>query len=371
MLGVTGDSTNHFSVKMIFWMWAFLATSINLRNVQSYPPSVSSISQYRAGLQKWNLEALPRDISFDAGQIEIIRMIGKIDVQIDKQIIEDAKRELERTGGNDKKITEFNQWTSAVSNTGSATSVRVFEARIPGGTKCFLKEFLPIGLSFGRRELLTTRKLVARWNELEATGEDSIPPFPILLGSLKTDERVEDPAFRNRWMMMFPKTRPPGAGNLWLIFKWDKSSFKSLKTFPPLPQVVEGLDYFRKEERLLKRWRFVRKIMRSGLETVDFIHRTGYCHNAVSSESMWMSTTNQQSLDELGLSLTDLGACQKFSELGPQGAREGTIQDMYNLGFVFLELIFASFCDDNMGAEMVRATLGNFNDTLQHTYFVV
>jgi hypothetical protein len=357
---VAKDPSDQSVVTMIFWIWAFLATSIStLRNVQSYPPSISSISKYRAALQKWNLDALPRDISFDAGQIEIIRMIGKIDVQIDKQIIEDAKRELERSGGNDKKISEFNQWTSAVSNTGSATSVRVFEARIPGGTKCFLKEFLPIGLSFGRRELLTTRKLVARWNELEATGEDSIPPFPILLGSLKTDERVEDPAFRNRWMTMFPKTRPPGAGNLWLIFKWDKSSFKSLKTFPPLPQVVEGLDYFRKEERLLKRWRFVRKIMRSGLETVDFIHRTGYCHNAVSSESMWMSTTNQQSLDELGLSLTDLGACQKFSELGPQGAREGTIQDMYNLGFVFLELIFASFCDDNMGAEMVRATLGN------------
>lgn len=335
-----------------------LVTASTFSNVHCYLTSGTSITQYQASLQKWRSEALPRDISFDAGQVEIIRMIGKIDVQIDKQIIDDAKREIERTGGNEKKINEFNQWTSAISNTGTATSVRVFEARIPGGTKCFLKEFLPIGLSFGRRELLTTRKLVARWNELNNSIEDSIPPFPVLLGSLKTDERVEDPAFRNRWIMMFPKTKPPGAGNLWLIFKWDKSSFKSLKTFPPLPQVVEGLDYFRKEERLMKRWRFVRKILRSGLETVDFIHRSGYCHNAVSSESMWMSTTNQQSMDELGLSLTDLGACQKFSELGPQGAREGTIQDMYQLGFVFLELVFASFSDDNMGAEIARATLG-------------
>ena len=341
--------------------WAIVVVGIcatSFCNVHSYLTSSSSTT-YRASLCNGILNALPRDIVFDAGQVEIVRMIGKIDIQINEQILEDAKGDFEKSGGDDeKKMNEFNQWSSAAAKTGMATSVRVFEARIPGGTKCFLKEFLPIGLAFGKRELQTTRKLVARWTDLETSTPDSIPPFPVLLGSLKTDERVEDPAFRNRWLMMFPKTRPPGAGNLWLIFKWDKSSFKSLKTFPPLPQVVEGLDYFQKEKRLMKRWRFIRKIMRSGLETVDFIHRSGYCHNAVSSESLWMSTTNQQSMDELGLSITDLGACQKFSELGPQVAREGTIIDMYQLGFVFLELVFASFSEDNVGAEIARGTLG-------------
>ena len=299
--------------------YTLIAIGISITSVCyvcSYLTPIPSISRRRAHLGQRTLGGVPRDITFDAGQVEIIRMIGKIDVQIDKAIIDNARKEFEKTVGSEKKANEFDQWSSAASNTGVATSVRVFEARIPGGTKCFLKEFLPVGLAFGKRELLTTRKLVARWNEIDSSTGDKIPPFPVLLGSLKTDERVEDPAFRNRWMMMFPKTRPPGAGNLWLIFKWDQSSFKSLKTFPPLPQVVEGLDYFRKEERISKRWRFVRKIMRSGLETVDFLHRSGYCHNAVSSESLWMSTTNQQSLDELGLSLTDLGACQKFSELG-------------------------------------------------------
>ena len=129
----------------------------------------------------------------------------KIDVQIDKQILEDAKRDFEKSGGNDKKVNEFNQWSTAASNTGMATSVRVFEARIPGRTKCFLKEFLPVGLAFGRRELLTTRKLVARLNEIETSTEDTIPPFPVLLGSLKTDERVEDPAFR-RVRLIVPTT---------------------------------------------------------------------------------------------------------------------------------------------------------------------
>ena len=33
---------------------------------------------------------------------------------------------------------------------------------------------------------------------------------------------------------------------------------------------------------------------------------------------------------------------------------------MYQLGFVFLELIFASFCDDNAGAEKARGVIGEF-----------
>jgi hypothetical protein len=334
-----------------------IATLSVIHNVQCYMERSFSVSRQKSIGNILLLESVPRDINFDAGQVEIIRMIGKIDVEIDKQTIDDSRKEMERSGGSQKQMNEFNQINNALSSSGSATSVRVFEARITGGTKCFLKEFLPVGLSFGRRELLTTRKLASKWNELNLPIERP-PPFPVLLGSLKTDERVEDPEFRNRWIQSFPKIRPPGAGNLWLIYKWDKSSFKSLKTFPPLPQVVEGLDYFRKEERISKRWRFIRKIMRSGLETVDFIHRSGYCHNAVSTESMWMTTTNQQSMEELGLSITDLGTCQKFSELGPQGAREGTILDMYQLGFVFLELIFSSFSDDNLGAEKARGILG-------------
>ena len=293
-------------------------------------------------------DAVPRDIQFDAGQIEIIRVLGKIDVMIDKQTLEDAKRELERSG--DTRLR-------SLADEGRTTSVRVFEAMIPGGNQCFLKEYLPIGMSFGSRELQTTRKLVTKWNELEKPANVT-PPFPILLGSLKTDERIENNEFRVQWSKRFPRTRPPEKGNIWLIFKWDAAAFRSIKTFPPLPQVVEGLDYFRKEERLLKRWRFVRKMIRSGLEALDFIHRAGYCHNSISSESLWMTTTNQQKLDELSLVITNLGTCQKFTELGPQIARDGAMEDMYRLGLVYLELILASFSDDNVGAQTARLRLG-------------
>ena len=254
-------------------------------------------------------QLVPRDIVFDAGQIEIVRVLGKIDVVVDKQTLEDAKRELEKNGDKLDRLRSLDDIS------GRATSVRVFEARIPGGNKCYLKEYLPIGMSFGSRELAATRKLVAKWNEMGKPSSET-PPFPILLGSLKTDERIENAEFRDRWSKRFPRTRPPERGNIWLIFKWDSSAFRSIKTFPPLPQVVEGLDYFRKDERLWKRWRFIRKMMRSGLEALDFVHRSGYCHSSVSSESLWMTTTNQQDVNELTLCITNLGTCQKFTELG-------------------------------------------------------
>jgi hypothetical protein len=171
-------------------------------------------------------QAIPRDLVFDASQIEIIRVLGKIDVMVDKQTLDEAGRaagDLERV-------------RASVDGGGRATSVRVFEARIPGGNRCFLKEYLPIGLSFGLRELAASRKLAAKWNELEKPVTVP-PPFPILLGSLKTDERIENAAFRERWAQRFPRTRPPERGNVWLIFKWDASAFRAINTYPRLPQV--------------------------------------------------------------------------------------------------------------------------------------
>ena len=49
---------------------------------------------------------------------------------------------------------------------------------------------------------------------------------------------------------------------------------------------------------------------------------------------------------------------------GPQIAREGTMEDMYRLGLVFLELILASFTDDNIGARAARVRLGRLRSNL-------
>lgn len=307
-------------------------------------------------------KVIPTPVALKAGSIEIVRFLGKIDI-----------------------IQAFNGERDFVplddgSGMARATSVRVFEAHLAASAlglgpealsvRCFLKEYLPAGEPFGRRELSTSRKLLDQWNRMQAAQREQLQqptqpmqatqpeqedfvPFPILLGSLRTDERIENEDFKRRWMQRFPRTRPPEAGNLWLLFEWDASSFKTLKAFPALPQVVEGLDYFRKRERTRKRWSYIRRAMRRCLEAIDFLHRAGYCHNAISTESIWLSTTNQLETDQLDVRLTDLGASQRLAELGPY-ARGGVMEDFYQLGLVFLELIVSSFSEDEGGAVDAR-----------------
>jgi len=82
---------------------------------------------------------------------------------------------------------------------------------------------------------------------------------------------------------------------------------------------VEGTDYFRKDERDRKRWRFLRKTILRSLEALDFLHRSGFCHNAVNTDTLWMTTTNQAEIDSLRVLISDFGACQKESELGVSG----------------------------------------------------
>lgn len=401
---------------------------------------------------------LPLDIVFRASQIEITRVLGKVDIIMDRASLKAAQREAEQMG---RPKTE-------VDPSGRTTSVRLFEARCIDGTRCFLKEYLPIGISFGKREFSASRRLRDRWNDRQMSKEspeedredgtvsninninpsnsgssgiepldiiqsenaeqlknypaseadtewnnvwDSLiaaddamsvaiplpsetgskgskemeiegnrnfatlqkelreyestrgsdaatPPFPVLLGSLRPDKRIESDSFVSRWRKQFPRTKPPASGNLWLVFRWDESTFKTMRRFPSLPQVVEGMDYFRKGERLKKRWRFMRKIILRGLESIDFLHRCGYCHNAINSDTIWMTTTNQVEINRLQLLLTNLGACQRVSELGTAGMRQGVAEDLYELGLVNLELIFSSFSDDSgTGAQSVRDRL--------------
>ena len=186
----------------------------------------------------------------------------------------------------------------------------------------------------------------------------SIPYFPVLLGSLITDFRIESNEFRSKWLKRFPSVRPPESGNLWLIFQWSDATFRNLKRYPNLPQIIQGFDYFNKNNRIKKRWIFIRKIIRLILETVDKLHRIhGYCHNSLSSECIWLTTTNQLEINNLQIVLSELGTCQKLVDLGPY-AKKGVFQDLYNLSYIFFELIISSFVDDNIAAQKIRAILG-------------
>jgi hypothetical protein len=81
-------------------------------------------------------QLVPRDIVFDAGQIEITRVLGKIDVVVDKQTLEDAKRELEKTGDKSDRLRSLDDIS------GRATSVRVFEGT-PGTSLSLLSPLNP------------------------------------------------------------------------------------------------------------------------------------------------------------------------------------------------------------------------------------
>jgi serine/threonine protein kinase len=67
----------------------------------------------------------------------------------------------------------------------------------------------------------------------------------------------------------------------------------------------------------MKRWRFVRKIMKCCLESLGFIHKNGFCHNALSEETIWLSTMDQQEIDSLHVKIADLGMSTSFEDLGP------------------------------------------------------
>lgn len=296
---------------------------------------------------------VPLDIQFEPDQIDVLRFLGKIDMMLDKETLESMK-EAQRRGDS----RDFKQWNS-LSEPGRYTSIRVFEAVIPGGTRCFLKEFLPIGAVYGKNERQVCRKLAQKWNDQETPRQQSfgsVPPFPVLLGALRTDERVKNEAFRKSWAAKFPGVSAPQSGNIWLIFKWDKGTFQALRRFPAIPQVIDPMNYFRKSKRIENRWRFVRKIMLSSLRALSFLHSTGQSHGSISSDSIWMTTTDQAQLGELSMKLTDLGNSQKFSDLGPS-ARSAAYEDIYQLAFVFLEQIFATFTEDTSGANQVRSRL--------------
>ena len=181
-------------------------------------------------------------------------------------------------------------------------------------------------------------------------------PVPVLIGSVRPDISIESKEYADRWVNSFPRCSPPAAGNLWLVYKWEDSSFRTVRKFPELPQIIDGFDYFRKDARDSKRWRFIRKIIRCALESIDYLHSAGLCHNSISSECLWLTTSMQQEIDKLAIVVTDLGACLNSDELGPY-ERKAALNDFYQLAFVFLELIVSSFNDDNFGAQLVRSQL--------------
>lgn len=293
----------------------------------AYRSPVSRVATLRSKrLQSGEDVPFPKQVLPD--EVEIKRLLGKIDV-----VNSEGKRD---------------------------TLMRVFEAYLQG-RRAFLKEYLPVSATLGMRELSTTRRAIKLYNKMqkEDGGMMGAPlPVPLVIGSLRTDSRIEDSGFQTLWRSNFPGIKPPQAGNIWLIYSWDQSSFKSLRSYPPLPQIVDAGDYFSPQKRAAKRWRFVRMIIFRTLEACDFVHRSGVSHNTLNSDSIWLTTTNEQDIDKAYVVITDLGASLSLKgDLGPMG-KDALFEDFYVLSFILLELVLASFTEEPFkGARQAREIL--------------
>jgi hypothetical protein len=325
---------------------------------------------------------IPRDVVLNVSNIDITRVLGKIELEV--ALFQGGQRQ--RKPSSRESIPGAEDWgldgvfASQSRSDTRETSLRLYEGLVflsgnrSNAIRCYFKEVLESGSDFGANELSVTRKLTNVWNKYQNESmwegkkktliyKHQFPPFPTLVGTFISDESIESTEFRRLWRSRFPRNPFPSPGNRWLAFRWDESSFKSMRRFPSLPQLVEGLDYFRPAQRADKRWLFVRCCLRHALESLDFLHTHGYSHNSVNIQSIWLSTTDEQERrrrpGSLRAVLADLGSCQKLQLGDARFARVAVLEDFYQLAFVFLEFVIASFVDDNAkGARAVRAMIG-------------
>jgi serine/threonine protein kinase len=138
----------------------------------------------------------------------------------------------------------------------------------------------------------------------------------------------------------------PVSGELWLLYKWDDFCFKTLHSFPRFPQSNFGFAFGNDHTIYMgERKRFLMTVVKRSLEAIEFLHSSGYCHNSLSMESIWLSSLNQVDWRSLRVKLTELGTAQKLSaSSGPQ-AETNITEDFYQLGLILLTLIVACFSD--------------------------
>ena len=221
----------------------------------------------------------------------------------------------------------------------------IYEAKNIDGTRCFCKQFKPLGFPFGSREANITRDLTARWQDLmkEKKVDVTTFPLPVLLGTLRTDREITEPAFRKRWMKNFSEAEPPEEGELWCIFSWDKCSFKSLRTFAELPMPSAGFSSRSQQSLFDMKWRFLRRVVRLTLEALDFVHSSGYCHGSVSAEAIWLRTFDPSDTLGLTVKITDLGLSERLTDLSSTDRPLRIDRDHSQLGFVLLSVILSVF----------------------------
>lgn len=246
----------------------------------------------------------------------------------------------------------------------SEPAIRLYEAVIISplprlyNARVMLKEFLPNGVELGVNEAEAYKMLY----EADGTGiNPDVVPVATLLGTFITDESFDEPLFRRSWPKRFPNSpNPPRVGAPFLVFRWE-----GIKTGQSCAVTLEeeGNRLFNNlfPSNLVRRQGiFIRAFMKNSLESLRYLHATGgLVHRSIGLASIMVNTTEYRLASSLQVKMRDLGFAKPISQLANgeelQRARKaGAVspasiaayyfsEDIYALGYAFLELIFSVF----------------------------
>lgn len=273
--------------------------------------------------------------------------------------------------------------TRTVENNGPA--IRLYEAVITSSiprfynTRVLLKEFLPPGTNLGVTEA-ETYNLLYRVST-DAPVNPDVVPVATLLGSFVTDESFADPSLQLSWRSRFPKSPvAPRVGAPFLVFRWEGLQNGLSCAAPPERNDGNGLfDSLFPQNLVRRKTVFLRTFIRKSVHALLYLHATaGLVHRSIGLASIMVNTSEYRLASSLLVKFRDLGFSKPVSELASgsdleKARKAGAVspasiaafyfaEDIYALGYAFLEVVFSSFSGRSDSQDMFKKL---FEDTFQ------
>ncbi|KAI0562706.1 Protein kinase [Gracilaria domingensis] len=331
-----------------------------------YPAFASSLAPYfvpwnnKGRLQKCSrklsVNQQPRAllVEFSPGDFEIRRLVG----QQGYATITDWEYYVPKDPLAPTRTIESNE-----------PSVRLYEAVITVSqptmfnTRVLLKEFLTDGVELGVNEAEAYKTLYEADGGPAAIDPD-IVPVATLLGTFITDESFADQNFRQAWRSQFPNApNAPRVGAPFLVFRWEglKTGLSCAAPRRDADEIGNRLfDNIFRPNLLRRQALFVRRFMKLSIEALLYVHGTGgIVHRSIGLASIMVNTIEYRLVSSLQVKFRDFGFARPVSELVTgknleRARRAGAVtpseiaayhfaEDIYALGYAFLELIFSTF----------------------------
>lgn len=247
----------------------------------------------------------------------------------------------------------------------SEPAIRLYDARIietyPSlyNARVMLKEFLPPALELGVTE-------AEAYNILYSADVDpDLDEIPVasLLGTFLTDEAFSSLSFAASWRQRFPQSPiPPAPEAPFMVFRWE--GLQTAMTVATKPQVEKApenwLASFLVTDVRDEKARYIRSFMLRSIDALIYLHtRAALVHRSIGLASLMVNTTDWREAPNLLVKLRDFGFAKPVSSLAQgrelERARRAEAftpadiaafyfaEDIYALGYAFVELIFSAF----------------------------